>query len=128
MTDIELTDSALVLHIQGVDQFLSFRKRIEAPLEHVLGAVAGIDPEVQDALRKSLRLPGSYVPGIAIAGSYLQIKEKTWLFYNIHHGTNAITIKLAHEHYEALVVEIADPAGTVAAINAAVAKRGATSS
>jgi hypothetical protein len=124
MTDVELTDSSLALNIQGIDQFLSFRKHIEAPLEHVLGAVVGIDPEVQVAFGKSLRLPGAYMPGLVVAGSYFQFKDKTWLFYNTHAGYNAITIKLAHEHYEALVVEVADPMGTVAAINAAVAKRG----
>lgn len=122
MTEVELTDSALVVNIQGLDQFLSFRKRIEAALDNVLGAVVGIDPEVKIAFNKSLRLPGAYMPGIAIAGSYLQFREKTWLFYNIRGGENAITIKLAHEQYEALVVEVADPAGVVAAINAAVEK------
>lgn len=120
MTEIELTEHELVLHIQGIDQILSFRKRIEAPLGHVVRADVGIEPEVRQALARSLRLPGAYVPGLVVAGSYLQVGERTWLFFTIHRGERAITIRLAHEHYEALVVEVENPEETVAAINAAV--------
>lgn len=120
MTDIELTDDALIISMHGIDQFLSFRKRIEVPLTHVAGAVVGIDPDVQGAFTRSLRLPGAYMPGIAVAGSFLEYREKIWLFYNIRGGANAITIALRHEHYAALVVEVATPAATVAAIGARV--------
>ena len=122
MTGIELTESALRVHIRGIDQFLSFRKEIEAPLTHVAGASVGIEPEVQLSWQ-SLRLPGAALPGVVLAGSYLQFRDKTWLFYNTRRGEGAITITLAHKHYAALVVEVADPAGTVAAINAAVARQ-----
>ena len=118
MTDIELTDDALIISMHGIDQFLSFRKRIEVPLSHVVGASVGIDPDVQAAFNRSLRLPGAYMPGIAVAGSFLEYKEKVWLFYNLRGGANAITITLHHEHYAALVVEVAEPAAIVAAIGA----------
>ena len=122
MTEIELTESALRVHISGIDQFLSFRKEIDVPLTHVEGAVVGIDPEAELSWQ-SLRLPGAALPGVVIAGSYLQFRDKTWLFYNTRRGKKAITINLAHEHYAALVVEVEDPEGTVAAINAAVAQQ-----
>lgn len=120
-----MTDSALIVDMHGIDQFLSFRKRIEAPLTHVAGAVVGSAPEVREVMRRTLCLPGAYMPGSAIAGSFLEFKEKIWLFYNTRGGENAITIMLAHEHYQALVVEVADPAGTVAAINMRAGAQGA---
>ncbi len=122
MTEIELTESALRVHIRGIDQFLSFRKQIEAPLAHVVGAVVGIDPDAELSWQ-SLRLPGAALPGVVLAGSYLQFRDKTWLFYNTRRGEKAITINLTHEHYAALVVEVEDPEGTVAAINAAVGRQ-----
>lgn len=125
MTEIDLTDSTLRVHIRGIDQFLSFRKEIDVPLTHVVGAAVGIEKEAELSWQ-SLRIPGAALPGLVLAGSYLQFRDKYWLFYNIRRGERAITITLAHEHYAALVVEVDDPEGTVAAINAAVgARRGA---
>jgi len=40
---------------------------------------------------------------------------------DVHHPEEAVKIDLDHEHYAALIVDVADPVATVAAINAAVA-------
>ena len=40
------------------------------------------------------------------------------MFYNTRGGDNAITIRLAGARYTAIVVDPADPAATVAAVNA----------
>jgi hypothetical protein len=40
---------------------------------------------------------------------------------DVHHPEVAVKIELDHEHYAALIVEVQNPAATVAAINAAVA-------
>lgn len=41
------------------------------------------------------------------------------VFWDVHDVTNAIGIDLEHEHYHRLVVEVADPSGTVALIERA---------
>jgi uncharacterized protein (DUF1778 family) len=44
-----------------------------------------------------------------------------WWFLDVHHPEVAVKIDLDHEHYAALIVEVENPAETVAAINAAIA-------
>jgi hypothetical protein len=120
MTTIETTHEALVLTVKGFDVILALKHRLEIPLAHVLGAEVGVSDEVRERLRQSLRLPGTHLPGIITAGSYTE--HGRWMFWDIHSGDNAITIRIAHERYDRIVVDVEDPASAVAAITAALAK------
>jgi hypothetical protein len=80
----------------------------------------GITAEAQAQLDKSIRLPGAYMPGIAIAGRFY--REGEWVFWNIRKGERAITITLDHDGYVNLVVEVEDPAEAVASINRELSK------
>ena len=42
MTEIELTDGTLIVHVRGVDKLWAFKSQLEIPLIHVVGAE--IDP------------------------------------------------------------------------------------
>lgn len=120
MTEIENTELALIVHIQGADKIWSFKSQIQVPWEHVLGAEK--DPAVVENWDKvdwhSVRYPGTSLPGVIKAGSYLS--NGRWVFYDVHDPHKAITIRVADEHYTRLVVEVADPDGALAAIEQAL--------
>lgn len=118
MTKIEIVADKLVLTVEGIDVVLAFKKSLEVPLSHVRGATLGITAEAQARLDESIRLPGAYMPGIAIAGRFY--RHGDWIFWNIHEGKKAITIDLDHEGYVSLVVEVEDPEATVALVQAAL--------
>jgi hypothetical protein len=127
MTKVEIVGDKLLLTVQGIDVVLAFKKHLEVPLAHVSAVELGITEEAQAELDRSIRLPGAYMPGIAIAGRFY--REGRWLFWNIHKGERAITIALDHEDYVSLVVEVEDPAKAVEEIRAALsANRPLTSS
>src|SRR5262249_18637140 len=86
MARVELTDDTLIVHVDGVDKFLAFKSRIECPLEHVVGAELGVDPDVQEHFNRSVRLPGSYMPPFVIAGTYVYRHEGEWArqFWDVH--------------------------------------------
>ena len=44
MTEIELTESMLIVHMKGVHKILTLKSQLEIPLTHVVGAE--IDPAV----------------------------------------------------------------------------------
>lgn len=44
---------------------------------------------------KSLRLPGTHLPGLVTAGSHAE--RGRWMFWNSKTGKNAITIRIEHE-------------------------------
>ena len=45
------------------------------------------------------------------------------IFYDVDDAQGAVVIELEHEHYRRLVIEVDDPAGLAASLNAAVAGR-----
>ncbi len=122
MASIELTPDKLVIHLTGSDKFWALTSRLEIWLEHVVSAE--IDPQTRQEWQKwylGLRVPGTHVPGVIAAGTFY--KHGEWVFWDVQHPEQAITINLAHDKYSKLVVEVDDPAATVAAIQQAVAQR-----
>jgi hypothetical protein len=115
MTTIEILGGKLHLTVKGIDVILAFKRHLEVPLENVRSAVVGVTAEVKARLHQSLRIPGTGIPGVITAGSY--VEHGRWMFFDIHSGERAITIEVAHEHYDAIVVDVDDPAATVAKIN-----------
>ena len=120
-TEIELTPSSLVVHLRGIDRFLAWRRRVEVPLTQVQGAEPGIAPDVRLVRGTYVRWPASDVQGGLKVGTFL-LRDKRRLFYNTRGGDNAITIRLTSARYAAIVVEVADPAATLIAINSAARK------
>lgn len=120
MTEIELTESTLIVHVKGIDKYLSLKSQLEIPLSHIVGAE--IDPGVVERWGhpnlKEIRAPGTGLPGVIKAGSFRL--DGQWAFWDVHDPKKAITIKLADEHYTKLVIEVTDPTAAVAKIEEAV--------
>ena len=119
MTEIELTNGTLIVHVRGADKLWSFKSQLEIPLIHVVGAE--VDPAVGehwDDLVKDRTLPGTHVPGVIAAGGYYI--SGGWVFWNVQDPNKALTINLAHEHYTKLVIEVRDPVADVARIEEAI--------
>ena len=129
MTEIELTPTALVVQLRGIDRSLALRRRVVVPLALLRGATPGIAPDVRLVRGAYARWPASDVQGRLKVGTFLvlrpqgRLRDATRLFYNVRGGERAITIRLAGARYAAIVVEVADPAATVAAVNVAVGAR-----
>ncbi|MEU8157070.1 hypothetical protein AB0B94_25705 [Micromonospora sp. NPDC048986] len=115
MATVRVDGDDLVVEIEGMDRLWSLKSRLVIPLANVRGATA--DPGTA-AEPKGLRAPGTSVPGVITAGTFHQDGER--VFWNIRDGARAVVIELADERYARLVVEVADPAATVALIEQAV--------
>ncbi len=119
MTEVELTEGTLLVHVRGADTFWAFKSQLEIPLTNIVGAE--VDPAVGEHwgdVVKGIRLPGTHAPGVIAAGSFYT--SGGWVFWDVHDPQKALTIKLAHEHYTKLVIEVTDPAADVARIEEAV--------
>jgi hypothetical protein len=120
MTEIELTESTLIVHVKGTDKILALKSKLEVPLSHVVGAE--IDPSVVERWGhpnlRELRAPGTGLPGVIKAGTFHL--DGQWAFWDVHDPKKAITIKLADEHYTKLVIEVIDPTAAIAKIEEAV--------
>ena len=120
-TTVTLTPDTLLIEPTGLDRMWSFTRRLTIPLAHVRGAT--VDPDAATE-PKGLRHPGLAVPG-KWAGTFT--KDGDTCFWNVsarrsgHRRT--IVVQLDQEKYQRLYLTVADPRGTVDAINAALSSR-----
>lgn len=117
MTNVAIVGDRLVVEPLGWHRFWSLRRRVEVPLASVRSA--RVDPD-RSMRPRGVRAPGSYWPGKITAGTY-RWKGYT-AFWDVSNRQRAVTIELAGAPFNELVVEVADPAATVAAIEAATAR------
>ena len=118
-TTIALNDDRLDISVEGWDKVWALKGGFDIPLAHVRAAEiapAGIKPQ-------GIRAPGTAVPGRYLAGTWRGRSGKE--FWNVRDKANAIVIELTGEDYDRLILEVDDPAATVAAIQAALDQRAA---
>ena len=118
MAEITLTSDLLTVHVQGVERWLALKSQLDIPLNHVTQAEALPIGEEEWTSWSALRAPGTVLPGVIRAGSFLQHGE--WVFWDVRHPQKALTIHLAGEQYVKLVVEVEDPVAAASAIQAAI--------
>ena len=117
MTEVELTEDVLIIHVRGLDRLFALKSRLEIPLSHVLDAQA--DPGIDlPAWWKSLRPTATQIPGVLTVGTFDQEGER--VFWDVHHPEKAVVIRLRDERYQRLVIEVEDPPATAAAIQGAI--------
>jgi hypothetical protein len=105
MTTIEIVEGRLKIEIIGWDKIWSLKSNLDFPLEHVVRARRW-DKE-RDKGWWGIRAPGTYVPGVIVAGTYHRTGEH--VFYDVHDFARAIVIELEDEWYARLVVQVANP-------------------
>jgi hypothetical protein len=105
MTRIEIAEGRLKAEILGWDKIWAFKSRLEFPLDHVVGARRW--EKEKDKGWWGIRAPGTYLPGVIVAGTYHRKGEH--VFYDVHDFANAIVIELKDEWYARVVVEVGEP-------------------
>jgi len=112
MTEVELTQDALIVHVRGMDRLWALKSRLEIPISHVVGAE--VDAEIARAWHKGIRAGGTHVPGVITAGTFYQEGER--VFWDVHDPEKTVVIRLRDERYASLVIEVDNPHSTVAAV------------
>ena len=106
MVEIELTAESLIVHVRGLDKLWAAKSSLAIPLSHIAGVELGVSSEAERMLQSSLRV-GTHMPHVITAGRFYS--EGKIAFWDVHSGEHAITIRVVHDDYTHLVVEVADP-------------------
>jgi hypothetical protein len=114
MAQVRVDGENLIVEIEGLDKLWALKSRLEIPLSNVRGAT--VDPGAVHE-PKGIRAPGAYVPGVITAGTFYIDGER--VFWDVHDAAKAVVIELADERYARLIIQVADPRGTVALIESA---------
>lgn len=111
MVRLEVNGDTIDMTVLGSHVLWALKRSLSVKCKHVL-SVTRADP----ALRPPwLRCPGTAVPGVICAGTYLGKGRKE--FWDTRFKGNAVRIELRDERYTRLVVDVADPEETIKALS-----------
>jgi len=116
MVALTIEDGVATFEVEGVDKLWALRSRLQIPLAHIRGA--RIDTEIAHGWWHGLRAPGTSIPGVLTAGTFYQHGKR--VFWDVHDPARVVVVELADERYDELVIEVEDPAITVATIASAI--------
>ena len=117
MVTITIRGDRVHLEMQGWHKLWALKSELEIPLAHVRSVRQDAEPAL--GWWHGFRLPGTNIPGVITAGTFYQ--HDGAVFFDIQDPERTIVLELEHEHYRRLVVEVADPAGTVRLLEGAIA-------
>lgn len=115
---IEAGHGGLVVRLLGLDRLWCVRGKIAVDWRDI-ASVTVIDRAADRASlpKAGMRLPGAYMPGLIMAGSYGLGQNRT--FWDIRRGARLLVISCrAGFEYRHIVLEIGDPDGTAARLAA----------
>lgn len=115
MVDITVTPHEVTFEVLGLHKLWTLKSRLTVRLEHITSVRA--DPGVSLGWGGEIRWPGTYIPGMIKAGTFYGRGRRT--FWDVAHRERAIVVELANDRYDAVIVEVADPAAAVARIERA---------
>ncbi|MGH7602467.1 MAG: hypothetical protein ACRENK_00560 [Gemmatimonadaceae bacterium] len=108
MVDVSVIGDRVRFEVDGWDKLWALKSQLEIPVAHIKGV--RVDPEAARGWWHGLKLPGTNIPGVLTAGTFLQSGGA--VFFDVHNPDRTIVIELDHETYRRLVIEVEDPGQT----------------
>jgi hypothetical protein len=117
MAVLEVHQDALVVTLSGWERVAAMKREVRVPLAAVRGVCA--DPDPWSAVR-GMRVAGTGIPGVAVYGVRRMTGDRPD-FAAVHGRGPAVRVELTTgARYRRLLVTVADPDATVAALRAGV--------
>jgi hypothetical protein len=112
---IRIENSDLVFELHGVDEFLSIKRSLSIPLNHVISVST---ETVSWKPFRQLRVVGASLPGVVKDGRFLS--SDGMMFFEMHDPEKCVTVTLDHERYKKIVFEVDDKEAAAKLINDAI--------
>ena len=115
MASVIIHPTALAVQLTPNEAFWGLHKSLNIHATHIIGAQA-----LGKGWWKTLgwRLPGAAIPGLIVAGTYVQRGDKAYVSWT--KGTQPLQINLRNHKYSRIVVGVADAEALAEDINAAI--------
>ncbi|UOQ76208.1 hypothetical protein MUN84_16675 [Hymenobacter sp. 5516J-16] len=109
MVEVTKEGNTVLFNVKGLHKLWAFKSQLQIPLSHIKNIRQ--DPEILKGWWKGFRMPGTHVPGLIAAGTFLQDGKR--IFWDVHHAENALIIELEHDEYNELIIEVENPAAVM---------------
>jgi hypothetical protein len=115
MVNVAVDGSRAIFTVEGAHKLWAMRSVIEIPLAHITGVEVNHD----DVNRwwHGFKLMGTDLPGLFAMGTFYYHGEL--VFWDVTDLQRTVVISLQHERYKKLIIEVDDPAATVALLKTA---------
>ncbi len=121
MVEISVVDGHVLVEVQGMHRLWALKSTLRVPLTDIVSVTH--DPERATRAFPGLRVPGTHIPTVYTAGTYYQSDFRPD-FWTVRHPEQAIVIQCTEDAaYDEIIVEVEDPAGTVARLETALGER-----
>jgi len=115
MPQLELTESELIVHLDKWEQFFSFIHRVKVPLEQI---VSVRENRGLDKLKLGWRLPGTHVPFLIAAGTFISNESRQFVYRR--RGLQTVVIDLKDNEWAQLIIGMNDASQEVLRIRFAI--------
>ena len=120
MVNLQIDGDRVTVKVLGLHKIWAFRNSLTFRVSNVVDV--RFDPGITVGLYRGLRMPGTHIPGVVVAGTYYREKRKE--FWDVGKIENSIVIDLASESYDRLVIETSDPLETISLLTEAIDRHG----
>jgi hypothetical protein len=110
LVNVTVDGDEAVFEVEGFDKLWALRSRLTIPLAHLTRAE--INHDEVGRWWHGIKIVGTDAPGLFAAGTFYYHGEV--VFWDVRNPANAIVLTLDHERYKKLIIEVADPAATIA--------------
>jgi hypothetical protein len=105
MATVAVEGREVVVRMQGLDRILALKSELRVPLAHVRRVIPR--PANIPSAWMALRVPGTFVPGVVTAGTYITPDGK--VFFDVHDPHSTVEIDLHDEFYDKVIVQVENP-------------------
>ncbi|UYZ65158.1 PH domain-containing protein [Hymenobacter weizhouensis] len=109
MVDVTIQGSDVLFDVKGLHKLWAFKSQLQIPRAHIRAVRQ--DPNAHRGWWKGWRVPGTHIPGVLVAGTYL--REGKCVFWDVRNAKNALVIDLKDDSYDQLVIEVKNPAAVM---------------
>lgn len=110
MVDVHIEDDRVKLEVRGLHRLWALKREVTFPRSAVR-AVRRLPPDAFNGWWKGLRVPGTMIPGVIVAGTYYKSGERH--FWDVRRANRAIEIDLEGGPFDRVFVEVDDPEAAV---------------
>lgn len=112
MIEVMVSPSQVRLELTGLDILWSLKRHLTFPVAGIRSVYADPKPKMRP---RGLRLPGTSIPGIVQAGTYLGETREFWC---IHFMGRSVVFELEDLPYDRIIVDVRDPEAVVQRVRA----------
>ncbi len=118
MVDVEIVDDVVRFTVRGMHKVWALKSQLEIPVKEI-ESVEIPEPELARGWWKGLRMPGTHVPGLIIAGTFYQKGKR--IFWDVTDPDSVVQFLMKKGgEYDELIVEVEDPEEVVERVSEAL--------